>query len=232
MKKRIVLCDDHDLVTHLLESWLSLDANLEVVAVFNRGLELLERLDELRPDIIVQDLQLPDVSGIEVIRRVRELYPETRIYALTGRSDLARAALETGAHGCMLKEENPEELLRALRSELKAGVWLSPMLAAHFFKANAAYKQYKLTATEITALTHLNRTNAEIALQMGLSEGRVRNVVSSVYQKIGVENREDAIQWARNTLLLTYDDQSPVHEKIPQDQEAEGQITEARRAPK
>jgi DNA-binding NarL/FixJ family response regulator len=62
--------------------------------------------------MIVQDLQLPDVSGIEVIRRVRELYSETRVYALTERSDLARAALENRrARGCMLKEENPEEFV-------------------------------------------------------------------------------------------------------------------------
>lgn len=203
--KRVIICDDHDLVTHLLETWLTLDKSLHVVGTFNRGLDAIKSLPNLQPDILIQDLQLPDISGVEVIRQVRDTNPSIRIYAMTARLDLARAALEAGANGCMLKDESPEELLRALRSELQGGVWLSPMLAAHFFSANKAVTNFKLTATEISILSHLNKTNAEIAEMLVLSEGRVRNVASSIYQKIGVETREEAVLWARNVLLMTYD---------------------------
>ncbi|MCS6807577.1 MAG: response regulator transcription factor [Bacteroidota bacterium] len=202
--KRIIICDDHDFVTHLLQTWLSLEKSFEVVGIYNRGLDVIKALQQLRPDILIQDLQLPDISGVEVIRQVRQNNKNIRIYVITGRTDLARAALEAGASGCMLKDESPDELLRALRSDLQTGVWLSPMLAAHFFKANKALMDYKLTNTEITVLTHLNKTNAEIAELLMLSEGRVRNIASSIYQKLGVETREEAIQIARTLLLINY----------------------------
>lgn len=203
--KRVIICDDHDLVTHLLQTWLTLEKSLEVIGTYNRGLEVVQAVQNLKPDILIQDLQLPDISGIEVIQRLRDTKMPLRIYAITGRADLARAALEVGASGCMLKDESPDELLRALRSDLQGGIWLSPMLAAHFFKANKAFTDYKLTNTEITILTHLNKTNAEIAELLMLSEGRVRNVASSVYQKLGVETREDAIHIARSMLLINYE---------------------------
>jgi two-component system response regulator DesR len=203
--KRVIICDDHELVTHLLQTWLTLDTSLKVVGTFNRGLEALNSIDSLQPDILIQDLQLPDVSGVEVIQRIRETNSTLRIYAMTARSDLARAALEAGANGCMLKDESPEELLRAIRSDLRGGVWLSPMLAAHFFNANKTVASLKLTKVEVSVLSHLNKSNAEIAKILLLGEGRVRNVVSGIYQKIGTESREEAMQWARNVLFLTYD---------------------------
>lgn len=203
--KRVIICDDHDLVTHLLETWLSLDTSLSVVGTFNRGLEAINAIESLQPDILIQDLQLPDISGVEVIRQIRETNPTLRIYAMTARSDLARAALEAGASGCMLKDESPEELLRALRSDLQGGVWLSPMLAAHFFNANKTVANLKLTNVEVSILSHLNSTNAEIAKTLVLSEGRVRNVASGIYQKIGVKTREEAMQWARNVLFIRYE---------------------------
>ena len=203
--KRVVICDDHDLVTHLLETWLTLDKNLEVVGTFNRGQELMNALPALQADILIQDLQLPDISGVEIIQRLREAGMTMRIYAITGRADLARAALEAGASGCMLKDESPEELLRAIRSDLQNSIWLSPMLAGHFFNATQIRADLKLTNSEISILSHLNKTNAEIAELLTLSEGRVRNVASTIYQKLGVETREEAMQWARNVLLMNYD---------------------------
>ncbi len=203
--KRVVICDDHDLVTHLLETWLTLDKNLEVIGTFNRGLDVINALPTLQADILIQDLQLPDISGVEVIQRLRDAGMTMRIYAITGRADLARAALEAGASGCMLKDESPEELLRAIRSDLQTSIWLSPMLAGHFFNATQARTDFKLTNSEISILSHLNKTNAEIAELLMLSEGRVRNVASTIYQKLGVETREEAMQWARTVLLMNYD---------------------------
>jgi two-component system nitrate/nitrite response regulator NarL len=203
--KRVVICDDHDLVTHLLETWLTLDKTLHVVATFNRGLEVIKALPNLQADVLIQDLQLPDLSGVKVIQHIRETDSKLRIYAITGQPNLARAALEAGASGCMLKDESPEELLRALRSDLQNGVWLSPMLAAHFFQANKAFSNFRLTNAEVSILSHLNKTNAEIADMLTLTEGRVRNVTSAIYQKLGVKTREEAMQWARNVLLMSYD---------------------------
>jgi two-component system response regulator DesR len=203
--KRVIICDDHDLVTHLLQTWLTLEASLTVLQTFNRGADAIKAASGLKPDILIQDLQLPDLSGIEVIQRIRATGNQMRIYAITGRADFARAAIEAGANGCMLKDESPEELLRALRSDLQGGVWLSPMLAAHFFNANKAFSNVKLTNAEATILRHLNLSNSEIAEKLVLSEGRVRNVVSAIYQKINVETREDAMRWARDILLISYE---------------------------
>jgi two-component system, NarL family, response regulator DesR len=203
--KRVIICDDHDLVTHLLQTWLTLEKSLEVIATFNRGLEAVRAVIKLEPDILIQDLQLPDISGMEVIEQVRAKGSKTRIYAITGRADLARVALEAGANGCMLKDESPEELLRALRSDLQGGVWLSPMLAAHFFNADKVFSHVKLTNTEATILSHLNISNPEIAAKLNLSEGRVRNVASALYQKINVQTREEAMDWARTVLLISYE---------------------------
>lgn len=203
--KRVIICDDHDLVTHLLQTWLTLEKSLTVLQTFNRGVDAIKAASELQPDILIQDLQLPDLSGIEVIQRIRATGNMMRIYAITARADLARAAIEAGANGCMLKDESPEELLRALRSDLQSGVWLSPMLAAHFFNANKAFSHVRLTNAEVTVLRYLNLSNPEIAEKLTLSEGRVRNVVSSIYQKIGIETREEAMEWARTVLLISYE---------------------------
>jgi two-component system, NarL family, response regulator DesR len=192
------------LVTHLLQTWLTLEKSLEVIATFNRGSEAVKAVLRLQPDILIQDLQLPDISGMEVIEKIRAKGSKARIYAITGRADLARAALEAGANGCMLKDESPEELLRALRADLQGGVWLSPMLAAHFFNADKVYSHVKLTNVEATILGYLHLNNPEIAIKMGLSEGRVRNVVSAIYQKIDVQTRDEAMNWARKVLLLSY----------------------------
>jgi DNA-binding NarL/FixJ family response regulator len=203
--KRVIICDDHDLVTHLLETWLTLDKSLDVIKTFNRGLEAVEAVLQLEPDILIQDLQLPDISGMEVIEQIRAKGSKTRIYAITGRADLARTALEAGANGCMLKDESPEELLRALRADLQGGVWLSPMLAAHFFNADKVFAHVKLTSTEAMVLSYLNLSNHEIAEKLNLSEGRVRNVASAIYQKTNLQTREEAMEWARKVLLISYD---------------------------
>ena len=203
--KQVIICDDHDLVTHLLQTWLTLDKSLEVIATFNRGMEAIKAVTMLKPDILIQDLQLPDIGGVEVIQHLRASGNKIRIYAITGRADLARVAIEAGANGCMLKDESPEELLRALRSDVQGGVWLSPMLAAHFFNANKALSNVKLTNTEAAVLGYLNLSNPEIAKKMGLSDGRIRNVVSAVYQKINVETREAAMEWAQTVLLISYE---------------------------
>ncbi len=204
-KKRVIICDDHDLVTQLLQTWLTLEKSLKVIQTFNRGEEAINAVANLQPDILIQDLQLPDLSGMEVIQRIRATGSTIRIYAITGRADLARAAIEAGANGCMLKDESPEELLRALRSDLQGGVWLSPMLAAYFFNANKAISSVKLTNAEVAVLRNLNLTNAEIAEKLLVTEGRVRNIASSIYQKLNMETREEAMHWARTVLLIDYD---------------------------
>ncbi|TAE21777.1 MAG: DNA-binding response regulator [Candidatus Kapaibacterium sp.] len=205
LTKRVIICDDHDLVTQLLQTWLTLEKSLQVIKTFNRGEEAILAVKNLQPDILIQDLQLPDLSGVDVIQRIRATGSTIRIYAITGRADLARAAIEAGANGCMLKDESPEELLRALRSDLQGGVWLSPMLAAYFFNANKAISSVKLTNAEIAVLRNLNLTNAEVAEKLLVTEGRVRNIASSIYQKLNVETREAAMHWARTVLKIDYD---------------------------
>jgi DNA-binding NarL/FixJ family response regulator len=126
-------------------------------------------------------MMLNDMSGNDVIRNVRVDFPTMGIFAMSGRANLAKLALETGANGCMLKEDSPHVLRHILDWDISSGIWVSPLLGEKFFIASQELMRYSFTNAEINVLRNISLSNNDIASVLGLSEGTIRNTLSVIY---------------------------------------------------
>lgn len=202
---RVLIADDHDMVRKGIRSWLEAESDIDVVAETNKGLDVAQKLTEFSPDVLLLDLHLPDLHGLDVIRRLREAKNDTPILVMTGyEKQRAKAVLEAGANGFMNKEESRERILDAVRwaAQRLGGVWLSPSIVAEFMEADKAIEKAGLTKTEMRVLGLIEKQNAEIAKELFLSEGTIKNHMSTIYSKLGVTSRIEAAGWARKSGLL------------------------------
>lgn len=205
---RVIISDDHVMFATLMQLWLQQHTladvpKVEIVAVVSTGVETLASVRMNKPDILIQDIQLPDISGIEIIAALRKEFPALKIFVLSGRADLARTAIEAGASGCMLKEDNPRVIQQVLTWDTTSGVWISPVLGEKFYVANRELMKYHFTPVEQTILRLLHLPNAEVAAELRLSEGTVRNTISTIYQKTNITTRTELSDWVQNVLLLS-----------------------------
>jgi DNA-binding NarL/FixJ family response regulator len=204
---KVVISDDHVMFATLMQIWLQQTSTddvptVEIAAIASTGAETISAIRTHKPDILIQDIQLPDMSGITVITQMRKEFPAMRIFVLSGRADWARTAIEAGASGCMLKEDNPKVIQQILTWDTNAGIWISPVLGEKFYNANKELMKYHFTAVEQNILRLLHLPNADIAAKMKLSEGTVRNAISTIYQKTGIGTRTELTDWVQNMLLL------------------------------
>lgn len=203
---RILIVDDHAVVRHGLSNWLSAIADLDVVGLAANGQEGVDMCDELRPDVVLMDLSMPLLNGVEAIARLHESTPEIAIIALTTTpdSELVNAALDAGATGYLLKDVEPEMLISSIRSVVQGGLPLSPMIAAHLFRVNRSpHSKYDtLTPRErqILDMIALGDHNKQIAQALGISEKTVRVHCSRLFQRLGVTDRTQAAVWAIRTM--------------------------------
>ena len=188
----------------MLQIWFQQIApDIEIVATASSGSETIRIVRERQPDALLQDMMLGDMTGIEIIRVLRQEFPELRIFAMSARPVLARLALDSGASGCMLKEDHPSVVHEALLWDVSKGVWVSPLLKEKMLHAAGEVQKHKLTAGELNVLRLAHLSNAEIASELNLSEGTVRNTFTLLYQKIGIKSRPELAQWAQNVALLS-----------------------------
>jgi two-component system, NarL family, response regulator DevR len=207
----VLVVDDHSVVRMGLVALLSRAPGLTVVGEAAKLSEAIEKARTLRPDVVLMDVRLPDGSGIEGCRTIRERLPDTKVLMLTSYDDknAAAAAVVAGASGYLLKHAEPEELLRAVKLVAEGAFLLAPSVSLGVLEhlrtgSSAAAGEVKLTEREQSILELLGEglTNREIAAKLYLSEKTVRNYVSLILQKLGLSNRTQAATYVSRRRLL------------------------------
>jgi len=200
---RILLCDDQAVVRDGLEMLLKLERDFEVVATASDGAEAVELTAKHSPDLVLMDLKMPGMNGIEATRQIRAHHPEVKVLVLTTYDDdqWVFDAIRAGAGGYLLKDTPREEIVRAIRGTLEGKSFVDPGVAGKLLD-QVASKQVqpktllteKLTGREVDVLRLIARglNNPEIAAALCLSEGTVRNHVSAILTKLEVTDRTQA----------------------------------------
>jgi DNA-binding NarL/FixJ family response regulator len=204
---RVLVVDDHQVVRHGLRTFLDVLDDIEVVGEAADGREAVERAEALAPDVMLLDLQLPSVDGVEALRMLRDRENPTRVLVLTSFTDPAKVvpALRAGAAGYLFKDVDPEALAQAIRAVHAGQVLLEPEVAAALLKGDAADERAgALTDREREVLAEIarGRSNREIARALVLSEKTVKTHVSSILAKLGLSDRTQAALYAVRSGLV------------------------------
>jgi len=209
---RILIADDHPVFRYGLRALLSAEPTTEVVGEATTGEEVIAKASSLQPDVILMDLNMPDVNGIEATRRILETTPHISILVLTMFDDDASifAAMRAGARGYLLKGTEGEETVRAIHVVSSGEAIFSPVIAQRlmqYFEAPRptvppqAFPELTEREREILTLIAQGYTNMAIAEKLVLSPKTVRNHVSNIFSKLQVADRAEAIIRARDAGL-------------------------------
>ncbi len=204
---RVLIVDDHGIIRAGLRSLLNQYEDIQVVGEAADGWEAIELATRLRPDVVLMDIAMPRLRGIEATAEIRQRLPETHVLALTvhDRKEYFFAILKAGGSGYVLKESEPEELLAAIRAVYQGDVYLSPGIARSVFSAylnggdeEAAdrYESLTLREREVFQLVAEGRTTREIAEILHLSVKTVEKHRSSVMRKLRLQNLADLMKYA------------------------------------
>ncbi|MFN4292707.1 MAG: response regulator [Thermoflexales bacterium] len=212
---RLILVDDHEVVRIGLRTLLARHPDFEVVDEAATGQEAVRKALMHRPDIVVMDVRLSGMSGIEACREITQAAPNTKVIMLTsyGDDDTLFESIAAGASGYVLKQIGSDELIRSIENVGRGEASLDPTTTSRVFARmrEIARKREEsafalLTEQELRVLAHLaeGRTNREIADILVLGEGTVRNYVSSIFAKLHVNNRAEAAAYAAAHNIRDY----------------------------
>lgn len=206
---RVMIADDHAIVRGGIRAELGRVTDIMVVGEAATGAESLRLAWVLRPDVLLQDLQMPDLDGIDVIRKLKASGSPVRILAITGHSNRrVNSAMEAGADGYLTKDEPGETIIEAIRWAARGpspGIWISPSAVEELIHVREAIEGAGLTRTELAVLRLISYENAEIADRIHISERTVRNHITNIYDKLVVHSRLEAVRWARRYGLTDED---------------------------
>ena len=206
----VVLVDDHRGVTRSLKAWLESFPDIRVVGIAVSGEELLQRLDEWKPDVILQDLLMPGgIDGIETTRRILLAAPSIRVIALTASVDEARmtGVLRAGAVGYVRKDAEPETLLAAVRAVAAGRTYIDPSVGRQILmQPDSLQEELTPRETDVLRQLALGRSNKEIATALSIGEETVKSHVGSVFAKLQVENRAQAVVRAIRLHIVALDE--------------------------
>jgi DNA-binding NarL/FixJ family response regulator len=206
---RVLLADDHPMVLEGLRRLLSVD--FEVVGAVKDGHSLLEAAEIQRPDLIVVDISMPEIDGIEATRRLRDLVPEARVLILSFHSEPSwvQAAFDAGARGYLTKTSAPEEIETAVREVLNGNFYVSPMVTRAVLGLSREETSGRIDTAgppaagaltprevEIVGLVGKGLSNKEIARELGVSVPTVRTHLNKVYEKVGPVSRVELALYA------------------------------------
>ena len=206
-KLRVFLADDHVMIRTGLKTLIDSEPDMEVVGEASDGLSALKQVPELKADVAVVDISMPQISGTQVTRRLKEACPTTRVLALTVHEDKSylRELMEAGATGYLLKRSAAEDLINAIRAVTKGVVYLDPHLAQTLVGSIVRKKTSKeLFAgtrlsdreAEVLRLIAKGHSNKEIAGQLALSVKTVETYKTRSMEKIGLQTRSDIVRYA------------------------------------
>jgi two-component system, NarL family, response regulator LiaR len=201
MTIRILIVDDHSVVRQGLRMFLSLEPEMEVVGEANNGAAAVECVAELAPDVVLMDLIMPGMDGVQATEIICQRYPETEVIALTSvlEDSAVVSAIRAGAIGYLLKDTESEELIKAIRAASQGQVQLSPEAAERLMREiRSPESREKLTRRETEVLRRIaeGKSNKEIAHDLVVSETTVKSHVSSILMKLGVPSRTQAALYA------------------------------------
>jgi two-component system, NarL family, response regulator LiaR len=208
---RVLITDDHGVVRQGLRMFLSLDPDIEVVGEAANGQEAVAMARELQPDVVLMDLLMPLMDGIEATRVIRSELSEVEVLALTSVLEDASVtgAVRAGAIGYLLKDTDAEELRQAIQAAAEGRVHLAPEAAARLMReVRAPESPEELTEreTEILKLLARGKANKQIATSLYVSEKTVKAHVSSIFRKLGVRSRTQAALYAVRTGLVSVEE--------------------------
>ena len=202
---RVLLADDHAVVRAGLERLLETTEDIDVVATAADGEAAVALATEHRPDVVLMDLSMPGLDGIEATRRIVADDADAQIVVLTSLSDRERivAALEAGATGYLLKDAEPDELIRGIRAAARGEAPLAPKAARAVLDTRVRQPSVRLSAREreVLALVAEGLPNKLVAGRLGISEKTVKTHLTNVFQKIVVTDRTQAVLWAQQNGL-------------------------------
>jgi DNA-binding NarL/FixJ family response regulator len=203
---RVVIADDHAVVRTGLAELLSTMSDVELVGTARDGAHAVATCAEQHPDVVLMDLEMPDVDGIEATRRIKAAQPETAVVILTSFSDRERIlrALDAGAAGYLLKDAEPDELRRAVQAAARGDAPLDPKAARAVLSVRAGGSPADALSQrerEVLAMVAEGLPNKLIARRLEISEKTVKAHLTSVFRQIGVTDRTQAALWAQRNQM-------------------------------
>lgn len=214
---RVLICDDQELAREGLRTILGSDPGVEVVGVVADGAEAVEMVAEKRPDLVLMDLMMPLMNGVQATRRICRDYPETRVLVLTtyDADEWVFDAIRSGAAGYLLKDSPRDKLLAAIRDAMEGRTPVDPGVAGKLFQhvvqrapapESSIIKELSEREKEVLALVGRGLSNQAIAERLYLSEGTVKNYVSAILDKLDVADRTQAAVLAIRYGVVGLDD--------------------------
>lgn len=208
----VLIVDDHPVVREGLRSFLQLQEDMQVVGEAADGVEALEKVGELVPDVVLIDLVMPKLDGIATIRQIRALSPSSRVLVLTSFSedDKVFPAIKAGAHGYLMKDMRPADLAQSIRSVYRGEPSLHPEIARKLMNQLSegegdAEDRLTMRETEVLLLIARGHSNKEIAAALEVSEKTIKTHVSNILQKLHLSDRTQAALYAVRQRIATDD---------------------------
>jgi NarL family two-component system response regulator LiaR len=214
---RVLICEDHAIVRKGIRALLSTEAGIEIIGEAGNGAEAVTQAAALNPDVILMDLMMPDLDGIEATRQITAQHPEAHILVLTSfaADDKVFPAIKAGALGYLLKDSGPDELVQAIQQVAKGEPSLEPAIARKLLlelhhPPEAPLTQDPLTGRELDVLRLISQglSNREIAEQLVITERTVCTHVSNILSKLHLASRTQAALYALKEGLSSLDDVS------------------------
>jgi DNA-binding NarL/FixJ family response regulator len=214
---KVLIVDDQELITASLAIVLGGEADIEIVGTAENGKVALELTKQLSPDVVLMDIHMPQMNGVEATGEIKRQFPSVKVMILTTFEELGyvRDALAAGAEGYLLKAIHPKDLAAGIRLVHHGGTlitqeiakqlitqWITPSEKVLEEKSN--HKDFGLTEREIEILEELSKglTNREIARKLYLTEGTVKNYISNIYSKLDVTGRHKAVFKAKEQGII------------------------------
>ena len=202
-KTRILLADDHVLMRMGLSALIACEEDMEVVGEAKNGRQAVDFACLLKPDVVIMDLMMPELSGDEAMGMIREASPEVKIMVLTSfaTSKEMSAAIANGADGALMKDTSTDDLIGAIRA-IAAGKRIIPDWLLRQAEEDNAVPRLSSRHVEILSSVARGQSNSDIAKQFGLSEITIKKHLSTIFERLGVSNRSEAVAFALRKQLL------------------------------
>ena len=208
-KIRILIADDHPVVRDGLTAMLGTQLDFDVVGEANTGLDVVRKAGTLHPDVVLLDLEMPEMDGVEALKQLRIVLPDVHAIVFTAFDTDERilSALKAGARGYLLKGAPRDDLFKAIRVASQGGSLLEPVVASrllqHVSASSSLPEPLSAREMEVLGLIAEGHTNKDIADRLVISVRTVKFHVSAILRKLGADNRTEAVKTARQLKLIS-----------------------------